>query len=105
MSEVKLNERERLIENILRMTSSEIETVAKMVEVAHAYAATTISPDEFERVLTKVLALYNDPNWGDEGISTNELERRNRLDRAAIEAVRGEPTRPLEDVLRDLDIE
>ncbi len=51
-----------------------------------------------------VESLDNDPNWGDEGISAEELERRNRLDQAAIDAVRDEPTRPLEDVLRDLGI-
>lgn len=77
-----LTEREQLIERILRLPEEQVPTVTAFLET-----------------------LTNDPNWGDEGIPAAELERRNRIDQAAIEAVRGEPTRPLEDVLRDLGIE
>jgi hypothetical protein len=82
MGIIRLTEREQLIERILRMPDEQIVELAELIE-----------------------SMVNDPNWGDEGISTDELERRNRLDRDAINATRGEPTKPLEDVLRDLDIE
>jgi hypothetical protein len=51
------------------------------------------------------IAMGDDPAFRDEGISAEELERRNQLDLAAIEATKGEATTPLEDVLHDLDME
>ena len=82
MGAIQLTERERMIERILHMPDEQIVRLAELIET-----------------------LDNDPNWGEEGISAAELERRNTLDQAAIEATRGEPTRPLEDVLRELGIE
>jgi hypothetical protein len=82
METIQLTEREQLIERILHLPDAQLARLTELMET-----------------------LEDDPNWGDEGISAAELERRNQLDIAAIEATRGEPTRPLEDVLRDLGIE
>ena len=82
MGAIQWTERERMIERILHMPDEQVARLAELIE-----------------------AMDDDPNWGDEGISAAELERRNRIDQAAIEATRGEPTRPLEDVLRDLGID
>ena len=79
--EPQLTEREQLIERMLRLPADQVTAVAEFVE-----------------------ALASDPIWSDEGISADELERRNQLDLAAIEATRGEETSPLEDVLNELGI-
>ena len=82
MSVIRLSEREQLIERILRMPDERIIHLAELIET-----------------------MDDDPNWGDEGISAAELERRNRIDQVAIDASRGEPGRPLEEVLLELGIE
>jgi hypothetical protein len=81
MGIVRLNEREQLIVRILRLPEEQIPMAAKLLE-----------------------ALPDDPNWGDEGITPAELERRNKIDLAAIAATAGEPTFTLEDVMRELNI-
>lgn len=81
MATTQLNEREQLIELILHLPDEQITVLAKIAE-----------------------KLVEDPNWTDEGITAAELVRRNQIDQAAIDAVRDEPTRPLEDVLHDLGI-
>lgn len=82
MSAVQLNKREQLIERILRMPDDQIAAAAMLLE-----------------------SLHDDPAWSDEGITAAELARRNVLDLAAAEATRGEPTMPLDDVLRELGIQ
>ena len=82
MSVIRLSEREQLIERILRMPDERIIHLAELIET-----------------------MDDDPNWGDEGISGAELERRNRIDQDAINASRGEAGRPLEEVLLELGIE
>ena len=82
MGLVRLNEREQLIERILKLSDDQVAMAAKLLET-----------------------LPDDPTWSDEGITSAELERRNALDLAAVEATRDEDTVPFEDVLKLLSIE
>ena len=60
--------------------------------------------NEREQLIERILKLSDDPTWSDEGITLAELERRNVLDLAAVEATRGEDTVPFEDVLKQSGI-
>lgn len=82
MGPVRLNEREQLIERILKLSDDQVAMAVKLLE-----------------------ALPDDPTWSDEDITPIELERRNALDLAAVEATRGEDTVSFEDVLKQLGIE
>ena len=78
----ELTVRDQLIERILHIPEEQVIVVNDFLET-----------------------LATDPTWSDEGISAAELERRNWIDQAAIDASRGEPGRPLEEVLQELGIE
>ena len=78
----ELTIRDQLIVRILHMPDEQIVQIAELIN-----------------------SIDNDPNWGDEGISPEELARRNKLDLAAIDATAGEPTTSLEDVMRELNIQ
>lgn len=73
----ELTIRDQLIVRILHMPDEQIAQLAELIE-----------------------SIENDPNWGDEGITAAELDRRNRIDQAEIDASRGEPGIPLGDELR-----
>ena len=79
MSAIQLNKRERLIDLILHMPDEQIAELAELVE-----------------------RFANDPNWSDESISAEELERRNKLDQAAFDESQGESTRPFVDFVDEL---
>ena len=79
MSVIQLTEREQLIDHILRMPDAQVAELAELAE-----------------------RLANNPNWSDEGISAEELERRNRLDREAFDETQDEPTRPFAEFVDEL---
>ena len=78
----ELTIRDQLIVRILHMPDEQVVQIAELIN-----------------------SVDNDPNWSDEGISPEELERRNKLDLAAIDAAAGEHTTSLEDVMRELNIQ
>ena len=78
----ELTIRDQLIERILHIPEEQVIVVNDFLET-----------------------LATDPTWSDEGISIEELARRNKLDIAAIDAATGEPTTSLEDVMRELNIQ
>ncbi len=78
----ELTMRDQLIVRILHMPDEQIAQLANLIE-----------------------SIENDPNWGDEGISAEELARRNVVDLVTIDATAGEPTTSLEDVMRELNIQ
>ncbi len=88
MSEVKLNEREQLIERILRMPNDQVEAYGRLLDVVIAHL--TDAPRE-----DLLMWLANIPiEMG------SELE--DALDHAIIEARRGEPGVPLDELIQEL---
>jgi hypothetical protein len=102
MGPIQLTERDKLIVRILHMPDDQIAALAEFVEDLEIHVGDRVRVDE---EVGMIVDSPDDPNWGDEGISAVELERRNRIDQAAVDAVRGEPTEPLEDALRELGID
>ncbi len=91
MSEVRLNEREQLIERVLRMPNDQVEAYAKFLNAIFLRISLSPQPPSADILL-----------WLNRIVDEMDEELEDEFDHAIIQARKGEPGRPFDDFVKEL---